>query len=67
VNRRGEAGGIPLHEVARNGKLEFAILPLEHSANLNAKDDRGKTPLTVALDYKQTEMARFLRDRNATQ
>jgi ankyrin repeat protein len=42
-------------------------LLLDHGANLNARDDNGKTPLTIALEYKQTEMAKFLRDRDAIQ
>jgi len=42
-------------------------LLLDHGANLNAKDDHGKTPLTIALEYKQTEMASFLREHKATQ
>ena len=42
-------------------------LLLDHGANLNAKDDKGKTPLTIALEYKQTEMAKLLRDKGAVQ
>jgi ankyrin repeat protein len=49
VNCRGAGGGSPLHEAAGNGQIELAKLLLDHGANLNAKDDNGKTPLTIAL------------------
>jgi ankyrin repeat protein len=38
-----------------------------HGANMNAKDDNGKTPLTIALEYKQPEMANVLRDHKAVE
>jgi ankyrin repeat protein len=42
-------------------------LLLDHGANINAKNDKGKTPLTIALEFEQTEMAKFLRRHKATQ
>ena len=60
-------GESPLHEAAGSGQIQFAKLLLDHGANINAKDDKGKTPLAIALEYKQGEMAKFLRDHNATQ
>ncbi len=66
VNLRGE-GRAPLHEAAGNGEIEFARLLIDHGAEINAKDSNGKTPLTIALENKQTEMATFLRGRNGSQ
>ena len=40
-----------LHDAAGNGQIELAKLLLELGADVNAKDDGGKTPLTIALEY----------------
>ncbi len=58
---------MPLHEVAGGGRIEFAKLLLDHGADINARGDDGKTPLTVALEGRQAEMANFLRSRGGTQ
>jgi ankyrin repeat protein len=42
-------------------------LLLDHGANINARDDKGNTPLAIALEYKQPEMAKLLRDHGAVQ
>ena len=67
VNCRSEEGMSPLHEAAANGFLDFARLLIEYRADVNQKDDNGKTPLSTALQYKQAEVAKLLRDHNATQ
>ncbi len=52
---------VPLHEAAFSGQLDFAELLPTHGANIKAKDDNGKTPLTTALEFERDEVAAFLR------
>jgi len=56
-----------LHEAAANGFLEFAKLLIENRANVNQKDDNGKTPLTIAVEFKHPEVAKFLHEHDAVQ
>ena len=63
---QAESGFTPLHEAALTGQIEFAKLLLDHGADANAKMNDGKTPLALALERKQTEMAAFLRERGGT-
>ena len=56
-----------MHEAAGNGFLDFAKLLIESGANVNQKDDNGKTPLTIALEYKKDEVAKLLREHHAIQ
>jgi ankyrin repeat protein len=67
VNCRSAEGGSPLEEAAGSGFLDFAKLLLENGANVNQKDDNGKTPLAIAIQYKQPEMAKFLRDHGGVE
>lgn len=67
VNVRAADDFTPLHEAAANGDLEFARLLLEHGAEINARMKDGKTPLALALSRKRTEMAAFLRAREAVE
>ncbi|MEW6736162.1 MAG: ankyrin repeat domain-containing protein [Acidobacteriota bacterium] len=64
---QAENGFTPLHEAAANGQIEFAKLLLEHGAKINPRTKDGKTPLTFALEQKQTEMTAFLREQGAVQ
>ena len=50
----------PLHEAASRGDIEFAELLIENGAEINARMKNGKTPLTFALERKQSETAAFL-------
>jgi ankyrin repeat protein len=47
--------------------LEFAKLLLEHGADVNARDNDGKTPLTIALESKHPDIATLLRQHGGTQ
>ena len=38
----------PLHEAAIEGNLEVAKYLVEHGADVNARDNKGKTPCDVA-------------------
>jgi ankyrin repeat protein len=51
-----------LHEATANGFLDFAKVLTDYGADVNAKDDNGKTPLTVALQYKRSDITEFLRE-----
>jgi RNA polymerase sigma factor (sigma-70 family) len=54
------AGWTPLHYVAGFGLLELVGPLLSRKADPNAVDDEGRTPLQVALDEKQAEVAAAL-------
>src|SRR6266404_1115843 len=64
---KNKLSATPLQGAAAMQNLELAKLLVDRGANVNARDDSGKTPLTVALDYKQAEMAKLLRDRQGAQ
>lgn len=59
------AGWTPLHYAAGYGFMELIEQMLERGANLNALDDEGRTPLRVAVEEKQDETTKLLRDKNA--
>lgn len=53
-----------LHAAALHGREASARWLIDHGAQLDTKDDRGDTPLQVAIDAigVDSEMARFLRN-----
>ena len=57
----GFADGTPLHYAAANGHKEIAELLIEKGADLNAKDEDGGTPLDVAIQFKELEIADLIR------
>jgi hypothetical protein len=50
-----------LHRAAYHGHKEIVELLIAKGADVNAKDDDGKTPLNWAIDFKKTETADLLR------
>ena len=57
----GFADGTPLHYAAANGHKEIAELLIEKGADVKAKDEGGKTPLDVAIQFKELEIANLIR------
>lgn len=57
------SGTTALHEAARGGHLEVVKHLVFSGANVNATDFSGLTPLKVALGWKRTAVADFLREQ----
>ena len=49
----------------RSNKIKILEMLLMRGANINVKDKYGKTPLGVALDSEESEIARILRKHGA--
>jgi ankyrin repeat protein len=58
VNAKGKFGSTPLHFATSK---EIAELLIAEGANVNAKDESGKTPLDLAIQVRNTKIADFLR------
>ena len=54
-----------IHEAAAGGYIETAALLLDRGADVNAKNERGWTPLHLAVRRGYTETAALLLDRGA--
>jgi len=67
VNIAGFDGKTPLHRAAYRGNPEMVKALLEGGANPQARDNRGNTPLQIAIDNKQEEVAALLRRYEPTQ
>jgi len=61
------AGWTALHYVAGYGFTELIGPLLERGADLNARDDCGRTPLQIAIEEKQEGPAEILRQQSATE
>ncbi|KAL9079454.1 MAG: hypothetical protein Q9157_001663 [Trypethelium eluteriae] len=64
-NVSNHIGRTPLHQAAWTGDEDSIALLLEHSAEIDAKDIWGDTPLSIALAQKQLQTAVLLFDRGA--
>lgn len=58
-------GWTALMVAAFKGHTEIAKLLIEKGADLNAKDEHGQTPLTVAKQWKRSEIIRLLQEAGA--
>ncbi len=56
-----KAGMTPLHAAAGKGLKEIVELLIAEGADVNAKDDKGRTPLDLAIINNETEIADLLR------
>ena len=56
----------PLHIAAKEDARDTAALLLENGAAVNAKNNYGKTPLAIALEYSADETADLLRQHRLT-
>ena len=63
IDPRDEAQQTPLHIAASKGFEVLARVLLGYGANINSVNERGKTPLMLAIENKQTQMAKMLIDR----
>ncbi len=54
------AGWTALHYAAGFGFVELAQAFIDHGADLDARDDEGRTPLQVALEAGHSELAELL-------
>jgi len=58
----GDLGSTALHEACANGHFKVIKALLRANANLEAKDNDGDTPLHVAVDEVEVEIAKFASD-----
>ena len=66
VNLANHAGETPLHLMAKwNTRPEIVEMLLAKGAELNARNHRGYTPLDVAQESGNAELAQFLRAKGA--
>lgn len=63
VDSTGVDGMTALIHSARKNNVEFAVLLLDHFADINAISSAGQTPLTTAIIYNSHEVLRLLLDR----
>ena len=60
-----EDGDTPLHSAARQGRVELASLLIARGADINARNNSGKTALQLAIEEKQDAIAELLRKAGA--
>ena len=66
VNLANGLGETPLHLMAKwNTSQDIVEMLLEKGADLNVRTNQGKTPLDVAEDSANSELAKFLRAKGA--
>jgi ankyrin repeat protein len=63
-------GRTPLHKICDHAGLdgerkEIAVLLLDKGAKMDAKDTQGKTPLALAVESRNDDAVKLLRERGA--
>ena len=66
INLR-DRGTTALHEAVRGGHLEVVKLLVTSGAHVNTTDFSGLTPLKLALGYRRSTVAAFLRERGGVE
>jgi ankyrin repeat protein len=49
----------------KHKRLEVARLLVEHGANVDAKDDKGRTAFQVASEYRHHDIVKLLSDHES--
>ena len=62
VNARNRYGTTPLHLASKRGTLEFVRLLIDHGADIDLKDNEGRTAFDVA---STEEISKLLSDHGA--
>jgi ankyrin repeat protein len=63
VNAQDDNLFTPLHVAVQYGRFQVAEVLLEHDLDLHLKNNIGKTPLQVALEWSDDELAQLLSKR----
>jgi ankyrin repeat protein len=63
VNAKNRYDRTPLHEAALMGRIQLLSVLITRKANVNALDMNGKSPMDLAIQMKQTEAIKFLREQ----
>jgi hypothetical protein len=66
LTARGDDGETPLHYAASVGADMICGILIDAKADINARDNRGRTPLRWALDAGKTATADYLRKRGGS-
>jgi len=64
-NKAETFGWSALHKAAAFGYRDLAEALVKHKANVNLKDDNGRTPLDLAVQHGYTELASYLKAHGA--
>ncbi|POM77485.1 Serine/threonine protein kinase, partial [Phytophthora palmivora] len=64
VNCCDKRGWTPLHCAAASGRLEALKMLIEHGAMLDVETISGKTPLVLAIERGQSDVAAFLMEQS---
>jgi truncated hemoglobin YjbI len=56
----GPTRGTPLHQAARRGYGSVAVALLDHGADIEARDNKGQTPLRRAVNCRQLQLVQLL-------